>query len=172
MGIENREQVVILQKDNRLCPASWQVQQERDVVLWAKTEGHLGILTKTERPVVVERYLSQQGVVVSFGLSAQKSNENGTQITRGALYLDNRRAIAKLVRANKGEEPIKPSGGKALEIDIGRMKEMLDEGWLEGDVARELGCSKTTLVRRIRCYRDELKLNIKRGKPRKNTQVA
>lgn len=175
MGIENRgqfnnpNQIVILQKDNRLCPASPQVQEERDLVLWAEREGRLDILTEKQRPVIEERYLSQQGVVVSFGLAVQKSQENGANITRMALYFSNRSAIAKLARVSKGEEPIK-GGIKKLEIDINKMKKMLDEGRLEEAVAKELGCSKTTLVRRIRRHRNELGLNIKRGRPRKNRE--
>ena len=170
MGIESREQssnpnqIGILQKDNRLCPASWQVQEERDLVLWAQEEGYLDILTDKQRRVIEERYLSQENVIVSFGLAAQKSKENGAKITHMALYFANRYAIAKLVRVSRGEEPIKP---EEKTVDIGKMKTMLDEGWLEEDVASELGCSKTTLGRRIRRYRDELGLNIKRGRPRK-----
>ncbi len=168
MGIERRgqfnnpNQIVILHKDNRVSPANPQVQKERDLVLWAKEEGCLGILTDKQRPVVEERYLSQEGVIVSFGLAVQNSGANGARITRMALYFANRDAIAKLERVSKGEEPIKR---EKRAVDIGKMKKMLDEGWLEEDVAKELGCSKTTLGRRIRRYRDELELNIKIGRP-------
>ena len=171
MGIENRgqsnnpNQIVILQKDNRLSIANPQVQKERNLVLWAEGEGRLDILTRTERPVIEERYLSQEGVVVSFGLIREKSKENGAKITRMALYFAKRSAIAKLARVSKGEEPIKR---EKRAVDIGQMKKMLDAGRLEKDVAKELKCSITTLGRRIRRYRDELKLNIKRGRPRKN----
>lgn len=164
MGIENRGQIVILQKDNFLRPASWKVQVQRKLALWAEEEGCLNILTDRERPVIEERYLRQRGVVVSFGLIAQKSEDNGAKITRAALHYTNRDAIVKLAQVSKGGEPIKR---ERKAVDINKMKKMLDEGRIEEDVARELGCSINTLGRRISYYRDALELKIRRGRPRK-----
>lgn len=109
MGIENRHQftgvfpnrpVEILDTVNRLRPASPNVQNARNLVLWANDQGHLHNLTEIQRPIVEARYLGREGIVLSFKLVQERL---GVDVTRSALHFAHRNGIEKLARIKRGE---------------------------------------------------------------------
>lgn len=154
MGIENRGQfslassdhVMILQRNSHLCLASQQVQEKRDFVLRASQKGHLDVLTEKQRQTVGERYLSEAGIVVSFGLITERL---GINVTRSAIQQNEKSAIRRLKRLRRGESTSRPK----LEIDPDTRELLLQNKHLSIDaLCKMVGHSEKIVVR----WREEL----------------
>lgn len=138
-----------------------------DTVKKAFDDGQFVYLTPKQRAIMTQLYLMEDGPLrpepLTFAQCARLVHTNGKLIQDA-----HRRALGRLERVRRGEPPIRSRKGLTLNLD--EVRSLFEAGWTRPEVAKELGCSVDTLVKKTDPLRRSGELKIRRGRPPKIPQ--
>lgn len=163
-----KPEVVVFQNDQVIKTRPEIMEEKRKFVKEAWERGWNSALTEKQR-LAVERYLEvdDSGSIPSLEVWSRRLRDNGTaDITRQALFEDEKAGLMKFARLQRGEPARATRGIRELKMDPTTRDLLLQNKRLP---MKELSCLAGHSIVVVRRFRDELEIpRNPNGRPRKS----